>query len=154
MSEGVRRRATAADLAPITALDARCFGNPWSEEIYRQELERSLSRLTVLEADGRIVGLSCTWVVGDEAHLLRIATVPELRRRGLGRELLRAAIDDAIAAGCAIMLLEVAAANEPARALYEAFGFEELARRKGYYKRPPDDAVVMQRRLRARDMPA
>jgi ribosomal-protein-alanine N-acetyltransferase len=46
------------------------------------------------------------------------------------------------------MLLEVSAANQAALALYEAAGFEEIDRRRRYY-RDGTDAVVMRLRLAA-----
>lgn len=141
------RAATDADLAAIAALDAACFGNPWSIEDYRQELVRPFARLRVVEEAGVLVALSCSWVVGDEAHLLRIATRTCERRRGRGRALLQAVLDHAVAAGCHQVLLEVAAGNAPAVGLYTAFGFSPIARRKAYYAHPPDDALVMQRVL-------
>jgi ribosomal-protein-alanine N-acetyltransferase len=61
--------------------------------------------------------------------------------------LLRALLDEASAAGCVHALLEVAAGNAPAVALYETFGFRAVGRRKGYYAHPPDDALVMHRSL-------
>jgi ribosomal-protein-alanine N-acetyltransferase len=141
------RPATSDDLPAIAALDAACFGNPWSHDVYGQELARPFARLRLLEHAGVVVGLSCTWIVADEAHLLRIATLPRARRRGLGRVLLRAVLHEASAAGCIHVLLEVAAGNAPAVALYEAFGFRPIGRRNGYYAHPPDDAVVMHRSL-------
>jgi len=144
---GPPRPATVDDLPAIAALDAACFGNPWSVEVYDQELARPFSHLRLLEHQGAVVGLSCAWIVADETHLLRIATLAGVRRRGLGRVLLRAVLDEASAAGCIHALLEVAAGNTPAVALYEAFGFRPVGRRKGYYAHPPDDALVMHRSL-------
>lgn len=141
------RRATEADLGSIAELDAACFGNPWSQEIYRQELFRPFGRLYVLEHEGAIEGWICLWIVADEAHLLRVAAEPSRRRRGIGRRLLRWSLGHVVAAGCRAMILEVAASNRPARALYEAFDFEVIGRRRAYYKAPPDDAVVMRRTL-------
>lgn len=141
------RLAAYDDLAAIAALDAACFGNPWSSDVYAQELVRPFARLRLLEQDGVALGLSCTWIIADEAHLLRIATLARARRRGLGRALLQLVIDEAAAAGCQHVLLEVAAGNVPAVSLYRAFGFEPIGRRKAYYVNPPDDALVMRRGL-------
>ncbi|MCX4242378.1 ribosomal protein S18-alanine N-acetyltransferase [Paraliomyxa miuraensis] len=146
-ADAVGRPATAIDLPALAALDAACFGNPWSLEDYRQELTRSFARLHVVEVAGVLVGMSCSWVVGDEAHLLRIATSCGERRRGRGRALLRGVLDHATAAGCQQVLLEVASSNEAALALYAAFGFVPIGRRNGYYAHPPDDAIVMRRVL-------
>ena len=43
------------------------------------------------------------------------------------------------------MTLEVRESNLPARALYERFGFEEIAVRPGYYVN--EDAIIMERSL-------
>lgn len=151
MSGSGPRLATEADLPAIASLDAECFGNPWSLEVYRQELFRPFARLVVLEHDRELAGLACTWVLGDEAHLLRIVTAPARRRSGVGRRLLAWSVEQAAALGATAMLLEVAAANRPARRLYEGFHFQEIGRRRGYYKHPPDDAVVMRGELRPGD---
>ena len=141
------RPATEDDLPAIVAIDAVCFGNPWSADIYRQELERPFARLRLVEHAGEVVGFSCAWTIADEAHLLRIATLARVRGRGLGRALLQMVLDEATLAGCAQVLLEVAAGNAPAVGLYRAFGFVPIGLRKAYYAHPPDDALVMRRAL-------
>jgi [ribosomal protein S18]-alanine N-acetyltransferase len=152
LHDGPPRLATFADLPAIATLDAACFGNPWSREVYHEELERPFARVRLLEAGAELVGLSCAWMVAGEAHLLRIATLAQARRRGLGRRLLRAVIDEAAASGCREVLLEVGAGNAPAVGLYASFGFQPIGRRKGYYAHPPDDAVVLRLALAAVDL--
>ena len=78
--------------------------------------------------------------------MLTIAVDASHRRRGAGRTLLEAVIDQAAAAGAATMFLEVAADNPAARALYEQKQFEVVGRRNGYYQRgagPKVDALIM-----------
>jgi RimJ/RimL family protein N-acetyltransferase len=67
------------------------------------------------------------------------------RRQGVGTALLQAAIDWAREAGVRKLELHVFPWNEPAIALYEAFGFEREGYRKGHYRRPDGyvDAVLM-----------
>jgi ribosomal protein S18 acetylase RimI-like enzyme len=60
----------------------------------------------------------------------------------MARDLLQAVIAHAHRAGCARIELEVAAANEPALSLYRAHGFVSVGRRRGYYREPPDDALL------------
>lgn len=139
----LERPAAAIDLPAIATLDAACFGNPWSEEVYRQELARTLAELWVLDESGALLGYSCTWVVADEAHLLRIVSHPERRRAGLGRALLSSVLRRSASAGCRSVFLEVAAGNTAAVGLYRSLGFEEVGRRVGYYRHPPDDALTM-----------
>ena len=42
--------------------------------------------------------------------------------------------------------LEVRESNRPARNLYESYGFAAEAVRKGYYRNPSEDAVIMWKR--------
>lgn len=55
-----------------------------------------------------------------------VAVVPSARRAGVGAALVRSCADLAASWGFDELLLEVETANAPARALYEAAGFEEL----------------------------
>lgn len=150
-NHGGERPAVSADLPAIAQLDAACFGRAWTEEVYGQELERPFAQLYVVERAGAIIGLSCTWIVSDEAHLLRIATAAAHRREGLGHRMLSSVVSRARAAGCERIILEVGASNVAAVSLYEKFVFERLGLRRGYYSNPPDDALVMQRVLSGAD---
>ena len=71
------------------------------------------------------------------------------RRRGVGRALLDQAVAWAAGVGVRKLELHVFPWNEPAIALYEAFGFEREGLRKGHYLRDgvPVDAILMALRL-------
>ena len=51
-------------------------------------------------------------------------------------------------ANLAFLTLEVRASNEPAIALYRKHGFEEAGRRKNYYTKPTEDAIIMTRHFK------
>ena len=143
------RDAVPDDLDAILAIESKVFGNPWAPTAFLDEIERPMAIVELAVEEARILGFSCTWHVvaaGEtEAHLLRIAVDPAFQRRGLGRDLLASVLRRASAHDAGRVLLEVGASNLPARKLYEAAGFSEIGRRTGYYKAPPDDAVVMSR---------
>ena len=67
------------------------------------------------------------------------------RRRGVGRGLLDQAVAWAGSAGVLKLELHVFPWNEPAIALYDAYGFEREGLRKGHYLREgvPVDAILM-----------
>ena len=67
------------------------------------------------------------------------------RRRGVGRALLEAAVDWAREAGVRKLELHVFPHNEPAIALYDAFGFVREGYRRAHYRRGSDyvDAILM-----------
>ena len=50
---------------------------------------------------------------------------------------------EAIARGATAVTLEVRASNEAAQALYRRFGFLPVGTRKGYYRHPDEDALVL-----------
>lgn len=59
-----------------------------------------------------------------------VGVVPQARRRGHGRELMRKALFEAKAAGVPWLDLAVDARNGPARALYHSLGFELVERKE------------------------
>lgn len=83
-------------------------------------------------------------VAADEAEILTIGVT--MRRKGIGRALMLAAMAQARAAGALAMHLEVAAANEAARGLYAALDFSAAGTRRAYYA-DGGDAVILSRRL-------
>jgi ribosomal protein S18 acetylase RimI-like enzyme len=85
----------------------------------------------VLETRGTVTGfivVSQALPLPSHAHVLEVrglAVLPEFQRRGFGRQLVRAAIDHARAAGARKLSLRVLSTNPAARALYAACGFCE-----------------------------
>ena len=95
-------------------------------------------------------GFALIRVIAGEAEILTLATDPNHRRRGFGRNLLGDLEIHAHASGADTMFLEVSAANTAARALYAASGYTEISRRPGYYKYPDSvsqDALILQKAL-------
>ncbi len=79
------------------------------------------------------------------AEVLRIAVEPERRRRGLAGRLLQYAFtgNDIFTGSATNFLLEVAAGNAAAVALYRKHGFEQIHVRKSYYANG-EDALIFQ----------
>jgi ribosomal-protein-alanine N-acetyltransferase len=96
--------------------------------------------------DGEVVGYWVGRRIDDEAELANFAVAPERQGQGIGRRLLYDFLDAAGGQDRTVVFLEVRAGNVGALQLYRAFGFEELDRRKGYYAKPVEDAIVMARR--------
>jgi GNAT superfamily N-acetyltransferase len=83
----------------------------------------------VAELAGRIVGMVTLCVfqtlTGSKAFLDHLVVTPDVRRRGIGRALVRYAIERAEAAGASRIDLTAGEAKLAGRALYESLGFEE-----------------------------
>lgn len=129
----------------IAALERECFSTPWSEAMLTEVLFDSQASFIVAESeDGGVLGYAGLQVVLDEGYIDNIAVEPNARRHGVADELL-----DVFCrfgeANLAFLTLEVRASNAPAIALYRKHGFEEAGRRKNYYTKPTEDAVIMTR---------
>jgi ribosomal-protein-alanine N-acetyltransferase len=98
--------------------------------------------------DGFSEALLVMRMAADEAEILNFGVVPPARRKGLGRELLGAALALARQLGIKRIFLEVAAGNTAARALYAGCGFTQAGRRRDYYLQPDGtriDALILSR---------
>lgn len=95
------------------------------------------------DAERRFVGWAGLMVIGDTAEILTIGTAPFAQRRGIARILMDALLAEARRRRAREVLLEVRVDNEPAKALYARYGFEQLGTRKGYYQPANIDAATL-----------
>jgi len=140
------RAAKAMDVPRLAAIDAASSSSPWAEAAFTAELAGSAGpaarTLEVAAEAGAVRGFICYWAVAGEVHLLNVAVEPAVRRRGIGRALLRHLIERAAELRAHVIRLEVRAGNAAARSLYAAAGFCEVGLRRGYYP-GGEDAVLL-----------
>lgn len=142
------RPATPADLDAVLAIEHAVFSDPWAPSSFESEFDDPYGWFRVAEdASGTVVGYAMARFVAGEGEVMNIAVVPALRGQGLGGAMLDAALAAATAAACEAMWLEVRVSNTAARRLYESRGFVLVGRRRGYYRRPVEDALVLRRPL-------
>ena len=80
----------------------------------------------------------------DQGEIANLAVARRAQRHGLASTLLADALLFARERNVTSVYLEVRESNAAARALYRSRNFQEIGRRKGYYQRPPEDALVLQ----------
>ena len=127
------------DPQPFAAVEALAFPVPWRASSF---LKGPSYRGWSLKLGERTLAFLYVQKVLDEAEIIRIAVVPEWRRRGLANRLWEVLVRHPGGCDPARVFLEVAAANAPARAFYERLGFRVSGRRAGYYG-PGEDALNM-----------
>ena len=132
--------AGPAHAAALAAIHCAAFPpkEAWSADVIALQLGLPGAFGLIDPAGGMVLAR----VTADEAEILTIAVMPTARKRGLGRALLRAAMDRAAERGACEMFLEVAIANGAARALYAALGFIQVGRRRGYYPGGGDALIL------------
>ena len=128
------------------AIEQAVFADPWSTQDFR-DCVMSDALFLVAEGNGAdaIAGYVVALDAADEGEILNLAVAPADRRNGLGRALVEEVLEALAERGVRQVYLEVRESNAPARALYAAHGFREVGRRKQYYRRPVEDAIVLRR---------
>ena len=128
-------------IAPLAALEATCFSDPWSENALREELENPCARFLVALVENEVAGyLGCHHVAG-EGFVTNIAVFPAHRRQGVAKALINAAVSQPISR----LSLEVRASNQAAITLYRSLGFTEDGIRPRFYAHPTEDAILFSR---------
>jgi len=134
------------DLDQVIAIEQSSFTMPWSRNLFQAEFRsRNVSLMLAARMPGqnRVIGYIVCWVVSDELHILDLATDPSLRRKGIARRLVLAALKKGYRRGAHRAFLEVRSSNIAALQLYEGLDFTRSMVREGYYDMPVEDAVVM-----------
>lgn len=138
------RPARASDLDPVVTVERASFSDPWSRGSFHGLLGDHRVMFWVAEKqDGTISGYVVAWFVVDEGEIANLAVAPGDRGTHLGSALLDAVIAAARARRAASLYLEVRDSNRAARALYASRGFVEVGRRRNYYRKPVEDALVL-----------
>lgn len=136
---------THEDLVQVHAIESRCFSTPWQLSSFRYEIDNINAILKVAVFHVDIVGYVCIRTILDITHLMDLAVKHEVRRMRIGSRLLSAAMEDLrmLKPETTLLTLEVRESNIGAIKLYEKFAFNEVGRRRGYYKKPNEDAIIM-----------
>jgi [ribosomal protein S18]-alanine N-acetyltransferase len=150
LSEIAIRAMAEPDVPEVVAIEVSSYRFPWSEGIFRDCLKVGYVCRVALQFDV-VAGYGIVSTGAGEAHILNLCVRPELRCRGIGTLLLEDLLQRA-AAAVDMAYLEVRPSNTAAIRLYQAFEFEHIGTRRGYYQAPDgrEDAAVFKLALRSR----
>jgi ribosomal-protein-alanine N-acetyltransferase len=142
------RPATIEDVGAVVAIEKAAFSDPWSENAFHEALSHPAVFFACARCGGDdIAGYVVAWFAADEGEIANLAVSPIAWGGGVGRALLTSALDVAASRGASAVYLEVRDSNERARRLYRSSGFEEVGRRRRYYRHPVEDAIVLRRTM-------
>ncbi len=126
------RPCTRGDRAGIIALWERVFPDdpPHNApaKVFDAKLLMGDDLLFVAEDAECIIGTVMAGYDGHRGWLYKVAVAPGNRRRGIGTNLVRHAVDALRAVGCIKVNLQIRATNTAVRGFYESLGFEAEAR--------------------------
>jgi [ribosomal protein S18]-alanine N-acetyltransferase len=141
------RAMVEGDLDRVVEIAASLATAPrWVRSAYEAAMAKggALRRIAlVAEAGGALAGFAIASLVGPQAELESIAVAGEAQGRGIGAALMTAVIRELRLAGVRELELEVRESNRAAGSFYARAGFREVGRRRGYYREPDEDAVLL-----------
>lgn len=141
------RPARPDDLPRLLELERACYSDPWSARGLEEALAPPAGFGLVAEGARGVVGYLIARDVGGSGEILNLAVAPGARRRGLAQDLVAGALEVMASQGATEVFLEVRESNAAARALYDRAGFRVTGMRRGYYRSPTEDALVMRLEL-------
>ena len=142
--ELILRKMTETDVADVLKLESICFGSEaWDEVSFLYRIGHEETFLCLVACCGdELCGYIAVCSQLGEMTVDSLAVSPNYRRQGIATKL----IDEAtFLCKPNRTILEVRESNFAARELYKRLGFREMTLRRGYYDKPEEDAVVMER---------
>ena len=156
----VVRTVLRSDLPAVVEIERASFADPWSHESFALSIEPQRMRFLVAaertaaelvgsaaSGEARILGYVVALLLFEEAEIANLAVAPWARRRGVGGLLLDRMSADLEDTGVRSLYLDVRESNVDAKALYASRAFLEVGRRRGYYRHPTEDALLLKRDL-------
>ncbi|MBV37891.1 MAG: ribosomal-protein-alanine acetyltransferase [Rhodospirillaceae bacterium] len=155
--------AGTGSCALLARLHGLCFSEAWTQDAFASLLAKpgAFSFLASTEESGQPMpaGFALGRAGGGECEIVTLGVVPARRNVGTATALLGAIVARARSLCIEDLLLEVAADNTAALALYRSAAFIAVGRRKGYYRAAHHpvhedgahedrvDAIIMRRSL-------
>ena len=130
-------------LEGVAELERLCFAEPWSRQALTLLLQGKNLGVVALDEQGTPIGYGGLLTVLDEGQITNIAVHPDHRKKGIGKAILEELINESRKCDIRELSLEVRQSNLPAKALYQSHGFEIAGIRKGFYRHPTEDGLVM-----------
>ena len=142
----ILHRIERNDVEALASIERVCFLDGWSEAQWLSTLNRPDFHGWKIEDSGKTIGFIAITALFEEAELLKIAVLPDFRKRGYGKRLLSHAFEQLNSLGVERMFLEVRVTNVAATSLYLRSGFTQTRLRQKYYA-DGEDAVEMVKTL-------
>ncbi len=137
-------KMTFEDIPGVAEIEKLCFGHSaWNGESLELLTKDGIGMGMVCRRDGRVVAYGGMLCVVDEGQITNIATHPDYRNLGYGSAVVDALKKYAKNNRLDVITLEVRESNAAAIKLYTSHGFKVDGKRRGFYTRPTEDAVLM-----------
>lgn len=139
-------RAEEKDIPAIEELEKECFSTPWSKTAIKDAMEGNTAFFIAKKGEKTIgyIGIS---TVLDEGYITNVAVNEMMRKKGIGTALLNRVFSYSKDNNLSFVSLEVRESNREAISLYTALGFKQEGKRKNFYDKPKEDALILTKRF-------
>ncbi len=144
------------DIKDVVSINQRCLPENYPDQFFLGLHYHAPQAFFVAEMEGEIVGyIMCRIERGisgfgrlpvKKGHIVSVAVLRSVRRRGIGTALINAGMQGMIDYGANEFFLEVRKSNEEAVSVYEKLGYSVRRVLRGYY-RDGEDAYLMVKKV-------
>jgi len=131
------------DMDEVLAIDKASFEFPWTEEEFLCCLRQRNCIGTVAELDYEIVGFMIYEIHQSMLRILNLAVAPNLRRQGVGSQMVQRLIDKLSQQRRREIVLEVRETNLDAQLFFAEKGFRAQRILRDHYEETTEDAYYM-----------
>jgi ribosomal-protein-alanine N-acetyltransferase len=135
------------DMHDVLTIERASFDHPWTEEDFLCCLRQRNCIGMVAEHDHRIIGFMIYELHKSKLRVLNFATIPDMRRQGVGAQMIRRLVDKLSQQRRSEIMIEVRETNLDAQFFFRNQGFRAVCVLRSHYDDTYEDAYVMQYRL-------
>lgn len=131
------------DIEEVSRIEEETFSMPWSPKDFLEMINLDYAYYIVAKLDDEVVGCCGIRNMCGDGEITNVVIRKDMRKAGIGEAMLRHLLSASRDIGVRNYTLEVRESNAPAIALYEKLGFQVEGKRKGFYEKPVEDALIM-----------
>lgn len=140
------RKMEIADIEEVSIIEKECFSVPWSCQDFIETLGLKYAYYMVAEGENGLIGVCGYRNICKEAEISNVSVRQSYRNKGIAFQMLNILLENGVKQGAEAFTLEVRENNKAAISLYRKLGFIEEGRRRNFYEKPSEDAIIMWKR--------
>jgi ribosomal-protein-alanine N-acetyltransferase len=137
------------DMPEVLSIEESSFEFPWLEEDFVRCLRQRNCIGMVAEYDERVVGFMIYELHKDQLHVLNFSVRPDIRRRGVGMQMVNKLIGKLSQQRRNRINLEIRETNLAAQMFFKNLDFRAISLLRDYYDDTVEDAYLMQYRFQS-----
>ncbi len=134
------------DMPEVLAIEREAFEFPWCEDDFIRCLRHRNSNGMVAQYHQRVVGFKIYELHKNRLHILNFAVHDQVRRRGIGSQMIRKLVSKLSPQRRNRIMLEIRETNLSAQLFFRDLGFRAISLLRDFYEDTTEDAYLMQYR--------